>query len=737
MKDTRKMKHALSEGKVRRHLLPFALITVSTLLAYSNSISGPWAMDDFVANRPVSFHDLDDIVGFRKIAYLTFLFNQWIAPFNPANFRIFNILIHIVNAVLVYVITFRTLGLFLRGREGDGSIDNISRAGALIAGLIFALHPININAVAYIVQRMASLAAMFVLLSLLAYFHAVSSDKTGRKVIFYAVAVLFVILGIFSKENAVLAVPLIILYDYVFLSDKGGMKAFARRVFPLGAACIAAIAIASYALNFHLTLSKIAGLLLHPSEPMQAKAWMAVDVYWTPLQHLLTEFRVVARYLSLIAFPSPSLLVFDWWGFPVSTGLTSPLITLISVIFLISLLVFAVVKLRRFPLLCFGILWYLIAISLESFVAIGSDLYFEHRNYLPAAGLFMGLAGEVAARLKPRVDRKHVWIAAGALCLIVGSLTFSRNMVWRDAITLWSDTISKSPGNIRAAMALGNTYMKNSDFESALRQFAAVAEISKRDERYHYLEQSTYSMGMAFLFKGDLARSRQILQMYGYAFDSYKRDMMSGFYKALSGDSEGALASFQKVLKQARGVDRVVLFTLMGDVYRRKGDAATALKHYEDALSLDPHFSAAHYGMGLVSIALRDTDSAQRFFEKALSADPHNVLALSDMADLMLMKKADPSKALAFAEKAVSAESSLYQPYLTMGNVLIVMGQEEKAESFYHMAASKGVAPYMVSLGRARAYFMRGDREKAGHYISMLKRDHNLPAHIKSMLNRK
>ena len=147
------------------------------MLAYSNSLDGTWAMDDVVANKPVGIGDIKDIAGFRKVASLTFSINHYLAPFSPAYFRLFNILIHIFNSLLIYLLAYRTMTLMSAGAAdkkknlppGD---EDIAFYTAFAASMLFALHPLNINAVAYIVQRMASLAAMFVLLSLVFYITA-------------------------------------------------------------------------------------------------------------------------------------------------------------------------------------------------------------------------------------------------------------------------------------------------------------------------------------------------------------------------------------------------------------------------------------------------------------------------------------------------------------------------------------------------------------------------------------
>src|SRR5512139_493823 len=182
-------------------------------LAYSNSLDGTWALDDVVTNRPVSFKDLRDLAGFRQVAYFTFLVNQQIAPFDPLSFRLFNVGLHGLNAVLVYCLAFMTVLLYYRRGEGQRSHDprlphsrmrKVAYHTALLSSAVFALHPVNINAVAYIVQRMAALAAFFVLLSVISYTGATQSRNRILGAALYLLCLSFIILGILSKENAVI-----------------------------------------------------------------------------------------------------------------------------------------------------------------------------------------------------------------------------------------------------------------------------------------------------------------------------------------------------------------------------------------------------------------------------------------------------------------------------------------------------------------------------------------------------
>lgn len=725
-----------------RHFWAFAVIGIGVFIAYSNSLNGTWALDDIVANKPVSFNDISDIAGPRRIAYLTFFLNQLIAPFNPLSFRLFNVFLHAINASLVYILTYKTVLLALRKpkiADMEKAAEEASPAPAgnafypaFLGSLIFALHPLNINAVAYIVQRMTLLAAFFGLLSLLFYIFA--SEAKGLKAFsLYMLSAVSFILAVFSKENAVVAAPLIFLYDHVFLSGLRPRR-FTIKTGIAGLIVFFGVGIASYSLGFHKTFLEVARLFLSPNQPMTGKVWMAVDVYWTPLQHILTEFRVVSRYIFLIFVPLPHFLVFDLWGFQVSEGIIQPAATIFSMLFVLSLIVFSLWKMKRFPLLCFGVLWYLFSISLESFFALGADLYFEHRNYLPLAGLIAGVAGQAVVALKGRLKERAAWTAAAVFFVLLGSLTFARNFVWKDSITLWGDSLKKNPSNIRAMMSLGNAYLKLSDMGNAEKYYKEALKLSGKEKRLHFLYDSMYSLGMTYLSENKLRLAKDLIDKFDYIIESDRTKILKGYYNALNNDVDGALREYSEVVNKAEGLDRVVVLTLMGDAYREKGMLDLAVERYMSAIAQDNSFSAAYYGMGMAYLGKRNVALASEYIDKALYLDPANVLALSDKADIMLITRARIDDAMIYARRAVSGSPSVYQPYLTLANILIVAGKSAEAEDYYKKAMEHGARDYLILFSKARAYYLRGDNENAGRYLAELRKRRDLPERIRNSI---
>ena len=683
-----------------KHLIVFAFLAVSISLAYSNSLNGTWALDDSKIGLVTSIDNhLSLRLGYRKIASLTFLFNNWINPSSVFNYRVTNVIIHIINSALVYWISLVTLRL-PKMREKFG---RYSYPVALITATVFALHPININAVAYIWQRMTSLSAFFVLLSMLSYIYARTRSDLRLSFPLYVSAAVFILLGIFSKENAVMAMPLFALYDYFFISGSRRRGLLFKNV-ALVAAGLAVMAITSIYMNLSKTVAILFRIFLNMNQQIPPLPWNTVDVYWTPLQHIMTEFRVIGRYFVLLLAPLPDLLVFDRWGMPLSTSMTEPLSTLFSFLVIAGLIIFSILKAREMPFISFGLLWYLTAISLESFIAVGLDLYFEHRNYLPAAGLFLGISAQVVVSSKNTIfSGRKLWAVVLILALLLGGLTFRRNYVWKDSVTLWTDTLVKEPGNLRAMIALGNAFMKSADLVSAEKYYTMAVKLSFAEQRAQFFSDSAYRLGMLYLSMGNVEQAKKVMDLMG------KRLMVPGF-------------------------DKITIYSLIGDTYRSTGDAELALENYKKAMKLDPSSSTAYYGMGETYFAKQDIKNAERYISLALSLDPANPLILARMADILLVKKEPVEKAKTYADRAVSSSPVFYQPYATMGTVLIVMGREEAAEEYFKKAYEKGLRGYLLPYTKARAYLIKGDKDKAKALLKEIATMGDTPENLRKII---
>ncbi|UCF87110.1 MAG: tetratricopeptide repeat protein [Nitrospiraceae bacterium] len=621
---------------MKRHFTVLAFLIIVIILAYSNSIHGSWAMDDVIAtNEPIQITHIQDLLGFRKVTNATFTLNQLIAPFSPPSFRLVNILIHVVNAFLIYILAYSSVLLWLKNQDFQSHTDSLKDkklfdspllpfSVALLSSSIFALHPININAVAYIVQRMASLSTLFVLLSLLIYISARQSAGKYKPLLLYVLSVICIIIGIFSKENALMAVPLILLYDYVFLA-RFNTRELIKKFSIITGAGIVIFAFVSYFLNLHNVFLELVGFLLEPNEPLPWRGWMAADVSWTPLQHVLTEFRVLSRYLFLLILPFPQFLIFIWGGYPVSQGITEPVTTLLSMLLVVSLLFFSLLRLKRYPFLCFGILWYFIAISLESFFALGSDLYFEHRNYLPLSGFAVGLSGHVLLSFRRKVELKRVWTITIIICILLGALTFSRNAIWKDSVILWEDTLRKNPSDYRAHNNLGYAFQTQGLMNKALEHYRTAVKLKPRYPKAHN------NLGIAYQARGFIDRA---IEHYKIAVN-LKPDYPNALYNLgnaynLKGLYDMAIENYKAALELNPSNYRAQ--NNLGVAYKSQGHLSEAIEHYRAAIEIKPNYSEAYTNLGNAYRSQGLTDKAIKHYKASIRFNPNNPEAHINLA---------------------------------------------------------------------------------------------------------
>jgi len=373
----------------RFHLMAGLLIGVLTLLVYSNTFYASFHFDDtpqIVENYKIrNLGNLPEIIrGNRGISIATFAINYAIGGLNVVGYHIINLTIHIINGILIYFLIFLTLDRF-------DTLRDKARKIAIYTALLFAVHPIQTQAVTYIVQRMEILASMFMLIGILFFIKGAETEKTAKRALFYGVVALSYLLGFYSKEIAITLPALILLYDYCFLAS-GDIKKIAGRL-PLYLVLLAMLA-------FFATRT-LTGLQETPG----GSAGFGVQSI-TAKEYLFTQFNVLAYYITLLLVPINQNLDYD---FPISKGLFEiPLVkegtilnypippAFVSLVILLAIIGFAVYLFtrhaehitRRSRSIAFFILWFFIILSpTSSFVPI-IDVIFEHRLYLASAGFF-------------------------------------------------------------------------------------------------------------------------------------------------------------------------------------------------------------------------------------------------------------------------------------------------------------------------------------------------------------
>jgi hypothetical protein len=435
-----------------RHILILVPTILLIVLAYSPGLHGPYVLDDgenITQNRAVAIHDL----GFnsirqaltsnesgplkRPLAALSFAINHYAAGGfdNSFPFKLVNLLIHLINAGLLYGLTL----LLLRTSAIAASVP--SRLQPYLAGattLIWALHPLQLTTVLYVVQRMNSLSAMFVLLGLLAFCHGrhlLASFPRYGLAMMYTGVVLGTLLGLGTKENAALLPLFALTIEYTLFRRDSLVPATQRQLRWFYSLCVVmpVIFFVSY-------------LLAYPEFVTDAYA----ERRFTPLERLMTQPRVLWFYLSLILLPSTHRLGLFHDDLAVSTSLVSPLTTLPAITALMTIFILAVWKARKYPIASFAVLWFLAGHLLESSI-FGLEIAYEHRNYMPNFGIIFGIVMATATLFQRMRLRETSWIASSITVVVVLAFsTFSRATTWGDIHLLAEHTASHHPESPRS-----------------------------------------------------------------------------------------------------------------------------------------------------------------------------------------------------------------------------------------------------------------------------------------------
>ena len=426
-----------------------AVLGVLGGIAYLNSFDVPFIFDDLDSvrlNRDVLFRNYSifhpqTYLFTRSLLYLTFQFNYWLGGEYVLGFHIVNVLLHIFNGLLVFVMCGKILKT--AGIDADRA-----RVYSFLSASFFLLHPIQTESVTYISSRSELLSTFFYLTGFLVFIKF-PENKIG--LLASVPITILILLGLGAKETVVTLPAMIFLYDYLFIA-----KTEFSRIWPRWRFYLLFVVLGTYSVYYLLTARVAAGLGTYASR--QNYPW------WN---YLISQPPVIARYLRLLVVPTGFNLDYD---FPVYSSVMEPAIWLS--LLLICILVFAAWRWRRTkPVFTFSIFWFFIALSPTSSVVPIPDVIFEHRVYLPLAGACLAFPFVVEwliALPKKQFEIRRIVGSSIAVLVVLAALTILRNEVWRNDARLWSDVISKSPHKLRPYNALIYTYMQRGENDKAI-----------------------------------------------------------------------------------------------------------------------------------------------------------------------------------------------------------------------------------------------------------------------------
>jgi len=611
-------------GLLSKPIVHIILISVICLLAYANTFKGPFQFDD--EDQIVENHTIKDlgalvkpsaVKNIRYIGVLTFALNYKVNGLDVTGYHIVNLLIHIINALIVYwiiVLTFRTP--FLEKSE----LKDSSNLLALFTALLFACHPVQTQAVTYIVQRFASLATMFYLFSLVMYVKARLGQTTfsASTLTFYSLSLVSTILAMETKEIAFTIPVVIAVYEFMFFSGKTKRRLLYLIPFFLTMSIIPLRLIRIVKSTGGLTGGVSLGDLIG-----DVSMATRLQTELPRLDYLFTECRVIVTYIRLIFFPVNQNLDYDY---PVYRSFLDPGVFL-SAFLLLLILSTGVYLFYRYRnssmptrLISFGIFWFFITLSVESSIIPIVDVIFEHRLYLPSAGIFMAISTSVFAIVKKQ-SRRHVLnkalIGVFAIIIIVllSGATYARNRVWLSKVGLWEDVVRKSPLKPRPYYNLGVVYQDMDIFDSAAECYKTVIKMSPEYAKAHN------NLAIIYSSKGLHEKAiEQFKTTIRLKPDHVEAHYNLGLEYATTGQFEKAIEQYSEALRLRP--DYVEAHTNLGIAYKKKGQVEKAIEQYTEALRLRPDSPEAHHNLGNAYMLKGLTNKAIEQFEAALKINP-------------------------------------------------------------------------------------------------------------------
>lgn len=666
------------------------LIVVVGLLVYSNTFHVPFFLSaDYVTENPfvrdISFPmerlkqlnpDHYSLTRNRYLPYLTLALNYRLHGFEVFGYHAVNLLFHLLDALLVYLLVMLT---FTTPLLAHSPLREQRKWTALFVALLFVAHPIQTEAVTWIWHgRSAVLTTFFYLGSLVAYVRGRLAAGTGREYLYYGVAFICAALAMKCKQNAITLPFMVALYEFTFFS--GALKPRLLRLLPL------ALTLLIIPVTYLWDMGNSFGEATKAFLPVTGQKM-------TRLDYLFTQFRVVANYVRLFFVPV-GLPAFREWG--VSRSLFDAGV-LVSGAFLATLFGAGLYLLVRFraakpewTVVGLGITWFFIGHSVESTIIPLSVLTAAYRNYLPSVGVFIAVAA-VVSLLSHRVDKGKVpavYLSCGALLLVLAVSAYARNGVWRSEISLAQDIVEHSPESPQAHFIMSKAYKSqgmpaeaNREVDLAFRLDMAahpemvtggaspagesIAATPKKlapgEVDAHFKQAVEHHRNRRM--EAALDELRAVLATdpnhagahYYTALIFHERGMndeAAGEYRAalkLKPDFVAARSDYAGLLAQTGKFPEAIgelktavrdkpdypqAHRFLGMIYQDTGRLSDAVRAFKTAIRLEPGYADAHNNLGEVYLQMGDHPSAAAEFQAALRVQPGHEGAKQNLAKM-------------------------------------------------------------------------------------------------------
>lgn len=618
------------------------LLFVSTWIIYSNILESPFYFDDIsrIYNNPAIRMTSLSLAAIKKAAFnhytsssrpvgnISFALNYYFHQYNVTGYHILNIVLHALNGLLLYFFFIQTLAITKKA-NGSKFFHESSRQNnktlliSFLAALLWVVHPLHTNSVTYIVQRYNSMAAFFYLSGMLCYIRGrttlvarkkafisgpsekvASMPQSKRRLrqlplVWFFTSIVFAILAFGSKQNAVMLPIMIALYE-IFFFQSFRLSIILRYWKFIVATAVLFTSLAAFYLGNN-PVEKLSSI----KDFSQGK--------FTYCERVLTQPRVVFRYLSLLAYPHPDRLTFDY-DFPLSTSILEPPETLLFFLLILGLLIMALYMAPKERLLSFCLLWFFGNLLLESsFVPLA--IIFEHRTYIPSMFTVL-LAVLIVYRIFPQ---RIATVLLSSIILLFSFWTYQRNEVWRDPIQFYLDCIDKAPLKARPHNDLGKLYLDAGDLGKARKHLTAALRLTPDENP----DKSVTHTNMGNLLMTE-KKGKRALEHYQLALRSNPQyspaQMALGRAFEEMEDPIHAEEWYRKASESYMFSEKANFH--LGRLLAKRNQIETAIFQYQTALKKKPDYAEAYNNLGALYIRQNHIEKAILQFQIAVRLKP-------------------------------------------------------------------------------------------------------------------
>lgn len=633
-------------GWLPSHLWPLLLVAAATVAVYANSLHNEFLFDDLkvIVEEQAGagagpFSQLLSLFrtgrAYRPLRTASYAFDYAVSGLDPWGYHLSNIAYHALAAGFVFLIARLLLGVQLV---------------ALFIALLFAVHPIQTDAVTYLSGRRDVLSGLFVLMGFYAFLRY---RGTGRPR-YLVVALCLYPMAFFSKESGIILPLLFFAYDVVH-ETRMTAPGFNRELpAQLWAGVKRAVGKARFLyLGLVVGTAGLAFYVVLVVRGTWQREYYGGSLWFT----LLTDARIFLHYLKLLIFPMTLNADYSYNAFPVTTTWTDlKALSAVLVLAAIGCGLLSLLKDRRIA--AFGGLWFFLALLPVAQIIPHHEMMAEHYVYLPSVGFFLVVGGLLVPLANRRTVGRALYAAGGVILVLLALRTVWRNRDWKDDLTLWTKTVQVAPQAARARNNLGVAYLRRGQLVQAEEQLEAAIQIEQDSPYAHG------NLGKVHFDRGELVLAERELQ----TALRLKRDeviprlWLGGVY-AQGGRMTEAEQVFRAVLTQDRR--NAYAHNNLGALLARTGHAEAAAREFQEALRLRPGLREAQENLIKLYLLQGNLLQAEQAIQTRLSERPNDAMLHYYLA-LLYRRRGSEGLAARALEEALRLNPGLASAGMTL-----------------------------------------------------------------------